>query len=218
MRPKPKSEPWLNDVTPAARRERRRTEHKWKKDKLHVSYDLMRDSWKRYQKIVKEEKTKHFSDIISSHFNKPRIIFKTIDSILNVTQSTCLEASSEVCEKFLAYFVGKVENIRVHISPSLCDTSISHTCPVVLNQFEPVSFFTLSKIVTQLKPTGSPTDVIPPRLFKEVWETTGQNVQKIINSSLASGTVPVYFKQAIVEPLIKKPNLDLNILSNYRPI
>lgn len=65
---------------------------------------------------------------------------------------------------------------------------------------------------------GSPTDVIPPGLFKEVWETIGQNVRQIMNSSLASGTVPVYFKQAVVEPLIKKPSLDPNVLSNFRPI
>lgn len=73
-----RSEPWFNDVTRAARRECRRAEHKWKKDKLHVSCDLMRDSWRRYQKFVKEEKTKHFSDIISS---QPRVLFKTVDSI-----------------------------------------------------------------------------------------------------------------------------------------
>ena len=33
-----------------------------------------------------------------------------------------------------------------------------------------------------------------------------------------SGRVPTYFKQAVVQPLLKKPNLDATVLSNYRPI
>uniref|UniRef100_A0A3B3QY49 Reverse transcriptase domain-containing protein n=1 Tax=Paramormyrops kingsleyae TaxID=1676925 RepID=A0A3B3QY49_9TELE len=39
-----------------------------------------------------------------------------------------------------------------------------------------------------------------------------------MNCSLASGVVPRKFKHAVVQPLIKKPNLDTSILSNYRPI
>ena len=41
---------------------------------------------------------------------------------------------------------------------------------------------------------------------------------KLFNSSLESGVVPDCFKHAIIRPLLKKPNLDPNILSNYRPI
>ena len=41
---------------------------------------------------------------------------------------------------------------------------------------------------------------------------------KIINLSLASSTVPVSFKKAIVTPLIKKPSLDRDVLKNYRPV
>ena len=33
-----------------------------------------------------------------------------------------------------------------------------------------------------------------------------------------SGQVPSYFKQAVVQPLLKKPNLDVSLHSNYRPI
>ena len=40
----------------------------------------------------------------------------------------------------------------------------------------------------------------------------------IINSSLATGTVPTCFKHAVVKPLLKKPNLDSILPSNYRRI
>jgi hypothetical protein len=40
----------------------------------------------------------------------------------------------------------------------------------------------------------------------------------IINTSLISGTVPSELKTAIVKPLLKKANLDQNVLKNYRPV
>ena len=35
--------------------------------------------------------------------------------------------------------------------------------------------------------------------------------------SLESGTVPATFKHAVITPLLKKPNLDPYLMSNYRP-
>uniref|UniRef100_A0A671Y010 Reverse transcriptase domain-containing protein n=1 Tax=Sparus aurata TaxID=8175 RepID=A0A671Y010_SPAAU len=179
---------------------------------------FLKKAGENIQKTVKAEKTFYFSDIISQNLNKPCVLFKTIDSILNAPQSTCLEASPQVCEDFLRYFIDKVATIRTHISPPSFDPSIPVTCSTVLYRFEPVSLSTITKIVTQLKPSSCPTDIVSPRLFKEVWETIGLNVQKIINSSLASGVVPAFFKEAAVEPLLKKPNLDTSVHSNYRPI
>uniref|UniRef100_A0A669DV26 Reverse transcriptase domain-containing protein n=1 Tax=Oreochromis niloticus TaxID=8128 RepID=A0A669DV26_ORENI len=42
--------------------------------------------------------------------------------------------------------------------------------------------------------------------------------QRLINSSLTLGHVPVIFKQAVVQPLLKRPGLDASLLSNFRPI
>ena len=41
--PKTKSEPWLNDTTRAVRRDCHRAERKWKKDKLQVSFQMLRE-------------------------------------------------------------------------------------------------------------------------------------------------------------------------------
>ena len=47
--------------------------------------------------------------------------------------------------------------------------------------------------------------------------TVGPSILSII-SSLATGSVPTCFKHAVVQPLLKKPNLDPTLPSNYRPI
>ncbi len=51
-----------------------------------------------------------------------------------------------------------------------------------------------------------------------MYETTGPDIKIIMNSSLASGVVPANFKHAVVQPFIKKPELDTSGLSNFRPI
>ncbi len=124
------------------------------------------------------------------------------DSILNSPKFACLQASSEVCEKILRYFTDKVTNIRAHIVPPSFNRFIAVTCSVVFNQFEPVSFHLSPKLLANSN--LHPVLQTPPCLFEEVWETIGPTVHKIINSSLASGSVPEFFEQAVVESLTKK--------------
>ncbi len=40
----------------------------------------------------------------------------------------------------------------------------------------------------------------------------------IINKSLLTGVVPDNCKHAVVQPLLKKYNLDKSVLANFRPI
>ena len=43
-------------------------------------------------------------------------------------------------------------------------------------------------------------------------------VTVICNKSLHDGVLPEYEKQTIITPILKKPDLDLDCSSNYRPI
>lgn len=72
---KPKSEPWLNDDTRALRQVCRRAERRWKKDKLQVSYEILRDNLIQYQKVMKTAKSKYFSDLIEKNYQNQRAIF-----------------------------------------------------------------------------------------------------------------------------------------------
>lgn len=185
-----------------------------------MSLDILKDTWHKYQKTVKTEKTKYLSDIILKNSHKPQALFSTINAVLNgpTSKLTCSYSSPDVCEKFSQFFIGKIENIRAHILPSSENPSIIVTCPAVFNQFEPVSLSFIKDIIDQMKSSACFTDVVPPRFLKLVFETIGPKILGIINSSLTTGVVPQGFKHAVVQPLIKKPNLDASIFSNYRPI
>lgn len=83
-----------------------------------MSSQILKESWRNYQSVVKVEKSKYFSDLISRNVGKPRVHFKTVGSVFNPNPSTSLEMTQESCERFLSFFNDKVSDIRANICPS----------------------------------------------------------------------------------------------------
>ena len=54
--------------------------------------------------------------------------------------------------------------------------------------------------------------------LKKLASTIAPIYKHFIDESLITGTIPSDLKHSIISPLIKKPKLDCNTLSNYRPI
>lgn len=89
---------------------------------------------------------------------------------------------------------------------------------VTLDRFVSVDKAEISSIIMASGNSTSILDPIPTTLFKETLPLIIDPIHRLINMSLESGYVPQSFKVAVVKPLLKKPNLDPNTLSNYRPI
>ena len=130
----------------------------------------------------------------------------SIDSILIAPQPTTL-----ICIIPLSAFLWKKDLLHqsLYCAPSF-DPSIDITCSAVFYLLEPVSLEVLTDVVSQLlavvsKSSSCPIDPIPTNIFKEVWGAIGPNVLRIINSNLTLGSVPSFFKQTVVVPLLKKP-------------
>ena len=73
-------------------------------------------------------------------------------------------------------------------------------------------------IVNSSKSSTCLLDPIPTKLLKELLPVIGTPLLNIVNASLLCRHISQTLKLAVIKPLIKKPNLDVNVLSNYRPI
>ena len=60
-------------------------------------------------------------------------------------------------------------------------------------------------------------DPISTTLLKMCLSTLLSAITHIVNCSLGS-TIPELYKEAILIPILKKPNLNTEVLNNYRPI
>ncbi|XP_073349448.1 uncharacterized protein [Pagrus major] len=120
-------------------------------------------------------------------------------------------------------------------APSVVDLAVSdHFCvfftitsfnqreaPVgteTLESFALVDARTLGRVFSQVKPTTCLLDPIPTPFFKTLYGFFEEHLLYLVNCSLQTGVFPTSFKTAVVKPLLKKSDLDPNVLNNYRPV
>ena len=88
--------------------------------------------------------------------------------------------------------------------------------PPSFMEFKPISCSDLERY-TMASPTKScELDTIPTSLLKKILPSVSQLLTAIVNNFTTLGTFPK-FKWALVQPLLKKANLDL-VYKNYRPV
>ena len=126
--------------------------------------------------------------------------------------------SSELPDQFNTFFMDKIDLLRakldtVHAKPEFIDS-----CKEVLDHFDPVSEDVIRKIILGSPKKSCELDPLPSKLFIECLDVLLPHITSIINLSLQTGSVPGSFKQAIVRPLLKKANIDQDVLKNYRPV
>ena len=90
--------------------------------------------------------------------------------------------------------------------------------PETLSVFKPASVSEVKVIVKSMANKCCDLDPIPTWLAKECLDELAPYVTSLVNNSLDSGKVPSAFKQALVRPLLKKPNLDKDEYKSYRPV
>ena len=95
-------------------------------------------------------------------------------------------------------------------------TPSSLTCHFV--NFVPTSNTELSKIANNIIMKSCILDPLPPTLLKQHFYLLLPIILKIVNLSLESGHFPSSLNTAVLSPLLKKANLDNEVLANYRPI
>jgi len=65
---------------------------------------------------------------------------------------------------------------------------------------------------------SSPLDEIPTKALKSCLEMFAELITRLITLSFEEGKFPEMYKCASVTPLLKKQELDADLLSNYRPV
>jgi len=104
--------------------------------------EILRTTLTNYQKAVKAAKSKYFSDIISRNCHRPRILFSTINSVINSSVDFHFDEPAIACESFLRFFKNKISVIRQFI-PADYDPSVPLACSSSFSEYEPISIDSL---------------------------------------------------------------------------
>ena len=114
--------------------------------------------------------------------------------------------------------MGKVESTRNSIQAREECIYLAHAQEGSLSRLQDVDEDKLLKAIQRLSNKQCGSDPIPTWLLKKISGMILPFVRSMVNQSFFEGIFPKSWKSAQITQLLKKPNLDHNVASSYRPI
>ena len=214
--------PWECEEICTCRRSLRRWERKYRARGLTIDRECLTNAREALKKLIFEKKSSFITQKITESAGK-RSLFKLVDSFLLKKPALRLpdhDSLSSLVERFSVYFDTKISTIRSVLDstdsfPSL-DESVNLKFDFSL--FRPITICETVALIMSCPAKSSPLDPLPTSLLKEFVDVLAIPITTIINLSLSSGVFPKGMKIAFITPLLKKPSLCPDDLSNYRPV
>ena len=212
---------FYNDELRNLKREKRACERNYRKakdrnspnvDDLQKTYSTCtKNYFKRMQSIREASSIKEISDANGDS----RTLYNLCEKLTNNLSTISSNLSAHCLSKF---FTDKINNIRDNIPITTCIEVPPKSEPISLTEFLPTSEAEIAKLIKISKKTKSPCDIFPSHLYILILTTILGHLNCIFNSSFRTGIYPKVFKNATILPILKKPNLNCNLPSSFRPI
>ncbi len=142
------------------------------------------------------------------------MLFKTFSSLLCPPPPP--PSSTLTAGDFATFFINKIKTNSAQFSSP---QSVRNILPENIHSFPSFSSLSeaeVSKLILSNHPTTCPFDPIPSHLLQAISPAVVPALTHIINTSLHNGVFPSAFRQAHINPLLKKPTFNPSLLENYR--
>nr|XP_058940209.1 uncharacterized protein LOC131768500 [Pocillopora verrucosa] len=217
--------PWYSEEIRKQKTTCRKFERRWRRSKLESDYRPYANQRTILQNTIFKSKMDYYSNRISEAGNDNKALFRLIDRLLHRKAEKSYPTSTsaeDLANTFVTFFEDKITRIRSIPTPSEIPDYFSSldisTTNCELSNFSPISNLELSKIARSVVQKSCCLDPLPATLLQEHLDLLLSSICSIVNLSLVSGFLPSSLKNAVVTPLLKKPNLDHEVLGNFRPI
>ncbi len=214
--------PWFNDTINEQRRLRRKYERKWRKTRSLEDREVYVEQKSLVNQLISKAKIEYYK--IKLQFSNVKGIFQTVNALLNknVKRLPTGLSTQMLSNTFVNFFKDKVDKIRRSLdamSSSDVDVNLDvATCNTSFQSFSQVSEQEVLKIVNESPCKTCKLDSVPTWLMKAHVDIFIPFITHVINISFSSGIFPKSLGRALITPVLKKPSLDSNELSNYRPV
>lgn len=176
--------------------------------------------------IIKAKRQYYQSELIEGDRRK---CFKIINTLLKTAGRNLPDNNNtqELCDSFASFFPERIDVIRGKITVQLAteqsdnyDWSNGDTIVQRLSHLRPVTEEELTKIISDCPPKTCCLDPCPTDVLQKTLPVHVLHLLAMVNNSFNQGQFPkeLQMRQAVVKPLLKKNNLDTNVLKNYRPV
>ena len=152
-------------------------------------------------------------------------IFAIINKLLHRSSASPLpsyDSAALLAQEFTEFFDNKIVKINHQLDCMIPvetnQTMIKETCDSHLSSFTPFTESEIIKLIRGYPIKSCPLDPLLAVVFKDIHTFMIPLLTTIVNASFASATVPASMKEAMINPILKKPHLDKVILNNYHPV
>lgn len=221
--------PWFDTSIRVLRRKRRYAERRWRRLRTHASRLHYTNARHAVVERIAECKRVYFKDKVDSCKGDSRKLWRTMNGLLgrqSIPIFPDLPSGATLASHFNKFFIEKIKSIRLEIDAvqnfAIYSDNYLGFQPVypvnVIDRFNPISNDDATLFMKKVKRTYCSRDPINFSKVFQFYDEASPLVAAIINSSFEEGTFPASEKFAVVRPLLKKSNLDPNVLNNYRPV
>lgn len=224
------SVPWFNNDIYQLKKLRRKAEKKWRLTKAESdlnNYKLMKNKTTR---LMNQAKCEYYTDFINANKSDQRKLFKAVKSLFKFQDNLSFPEypdktilSNEIGE----YFIQKIVNIRSELDSADIDGSCdieesedvlqSRTQGDLLVSFNPLTHKDTNELISKSLKKYCKLDPMPTALVSDCQDVLTHIITKIINLSIENGEVPQDWKEALVYPVPKKANQNMDF-NNLRPV
>ena len=212
--------PWFNTCVKSAKQDKRKAERQWKKADLTVHKDIYKSSKRNVSRVIFNEKQKYYNDKIT-RAQSSKEIFEVCNILLGRGNEHEVPNGIPLIDlphSFNMFFSNKIDKIREELDLTHIPPSFNEYRGTRLTHFQLVSDDYVKEIIATSPKRFCQLDPLPASLFSECIDVLLPYITSIVNESLRSGGFPCEFKEALITPVLKKRNLDINVLNNYRPV
>ena len=221
-----KKVPWFSTDLAEAIHKHQKLERIWSKDpKSREKFLQFYYQWWLISNMWDQAERSFFWGALADNRTNLKEIFNICNTILGRNNNLPLSPSDSnitLANNFNNYFHDKIGNIYSSLVqqnqaiPETYGVEV-HPCPMppYFMEFKPISCSNLEWYVMASSTKSCELDPIPTSLLKKILPSVTQLLTAIVNNSTTLGIFPNCIKGALVQPLLKKANLDL-VNKNYR--
>ena len=206
---------WMNDTILAAKREKRRSERRWRKTELNVDLQSYKEKRDHLTSLIQKAKTQFEEARIQACGNDQRALFALTKRLMSSEKSKCPLSPVEMSH----FFENKISVIRNSLATSsLQPEAFDGTATSRMVSFTLVTEDDVAEIIRKSPSKSCDLDPLPTWLLKKHLPLIIRNITQLLNLSLAENKVPDMLKKALVRPTLKKPSMNPNDPQSYRPV
>ena len=221
-------QPWMSEEILSVKREKRKSKRTWRKTKLTVHLEIFCALCLKLKTLIYEAKEKCYKKQISDCGGDQRQLFGIVNHLLGRGKQIVYPQHTDsftLASLFNNYFITKIADIRKEFSGlesdvvqmSMPDFNVHHS-HTTLSNFTPTTTDEVQQLLFKMNKTTCKLDPFDTSIIMQHSQHFIPVYVHLINLCFSTGIFPTGFKSAVVKPLLKKPNLDYEVLRNFRPI